>query len=659
MSEFLEFTVIGVAVGAAYAILASGLVVTYTTSGIFNFAHGAVAMLAAFAYWELQQHHVPTAVSLVLVVVVGAPLVGAVVERLFMRRLHGASTERPIMVTLGLLVVMLGIGTLIWNVATSRTVGPLVGGSFRLLGVSLQWQNAVLLGAAVAVAVVLRLLLYRTRLGTGMRAVVDDPELLTLSGVSPARMSRAGWMLGFFLAALAGVLVAPTLTSTFNVLTMTLLVVDGYVAAVVGRLRSIPWTFAGAIALGLVVTYFQQYAPPHLPTGVGSDVTAALPMIFLFAALVALPSVRLRAVGRLATVRVPRVAGRWEGVVAGAGLVVAVVVFAMVMGGTFLAPGSSVAGPIVGQTMVYGIVALSLVLLVGYAGQVSLCQLAFMGIGAFCMGKVAGGGSLLGVLVAVAVCAALGALVALPATRLRGLYLALATFAFAEGVQSGFFGDLRVLGTAGIPGVRLSVGGLKLGSDRTEVVLLVVVFVAVALLVLSVRRSRYGRRMVALNDSPAACATVGLNPAATKVAVFALAAGLAGLGGALWATLQLTVTANTFTIFSGVTFLLFLVIWGARTVSGAFLASLTYAIAANVPNVNRVQGVIVGALGVLLVGHAANGILGVDWLRDRVRLPWVARSEPAPLAAAGGAGAAVEAAYAGAPGAPPPVGGAP
>jgi branched-chain amino acid transport system permease protein len=650
VSEFLEFTVIGIAVGAAYAILASGLVVTYTTSGIFNFAHGAVAMLAAFTYWELQQHRVPTVLGLVLVVVVGAPLLGAVVERLFMRRLHGSSTERPIMVTLGLLVVMLGVGTLLWNVATSRTMAPLIAGNFRLFGVSLQWQNAVLLVAAVAVAVALRLLLYGTRLGTGMRAVVDDPELLSMAGVSPARMSRAGWMLGFFLAGLAGVLVAPTLTSTFTVYTMTLLVVNGYAAAVVGRLTSLPWTYVGAGALGLLVTYFQQYAAPHMSTGLGADLTAALPMIFLFVALVALPSVRLRAVGRLAAVRVPRVAGRWESLIAGLALIVAVVVFAVVMGSTFLAPGSSTAGPIVGQALAYGVVALSLVLLVGYAGQVSLCQLTFMGIGAFCMGKVAGGGSLLGIVVAVAVCAALGALVALPATRLRGLYLALATFAFAEGVQKGFFSDLRVFGDSG---ERLSIGGLSFSSDRSEVILLAVVFVLAAWMVLAVRRGRHGRRLVALNDSPAACATVGLNPAVTKVGIFALAAGLAGLGGALWATLQLTVTGNTFTIFAGVTFLLFLVIWSARTVSGAFLASLTYAIIANLPSIGRWEGVAVGTLAVLLIGRLANGVLGIDWVNDRVRLPWAPRRGTAAVPEIGGPGAPVEAAYAGVPQAPP------
>jgi branched-chain amino acid transport system permease protein len=630
VSEFFQFTVIGIAVGAAYAILATGLVVTYTTSGVFNFAHGAVGMVAAFSYWEMQQHHWPTALSLVVILLVGAPLFGALVEWLFMRRMYGASAERPIMVTLGLLVILLGAGTLIWSASTARTLHPIVAGTFTLFGVELGWQNVVLLVVAIAVAVALRLLFRQSRLGIGMRAVVDDPDLLTMAGVSPTRMSRAGWMLGFFLAALAGILIAPTLGPTFTVPTMTLLVVNGYAAAVVGRMRNIPWTFVGAVALGLVVTYFEGYAPQHLPQGVGAELTAVLPMIFLFIALVALPSVRLRAVGRLTTTRVPRVAGRGESVVAGVGLIVVAIIVAFCMSGTFLSPGLSTIGPIAGQTMVFGIVALSLVLLVGYAGQVSLCQLAFMGIGAFFMGKFAGGGSLLGVVIATAACAAIGAVIALPVIRLRGLYLALATFAFAEAVQQGFFADTRVFGDTGLVITRFSIAGISLVGDRAELIFVTVVFVLAAFVVLGIRRSLFGRRLVALNDSPAACATVGLNTSATKVAVFAIAAGMAGLGGALFGSLQGSVGTPNFTIFSGVMFLLFLVVWNARTISGAFLAALTFAIFTNVAHLTQVEGIFAGA-GIILIGRSANGILGLDWLAERVRLPWVRPDRPTTL----------------------------
>ena len=275
--------------------------------------------------------------------------------------------------------------------------------------------------------------------------------------------------------------------------------------------------------------------------------------------------------------------------------------------------------------MVYGIIALSLVLLTGYAGQVSLCQFAFMGIGAFCMGKVAGGGSWLGLVVSVAVCAAVGALIALPTIRLRGLYLALATFAFAEAVQLGLFADTRVYGDAGLNVNRIAIPGLSFESDHAEFMLVTVAFVLAALLVLAIRRSLFGRRLVAMNDSPAACATVGLNISFTKVAVFAISAGLAGLGGALWGTLQTTVGTTDFDIFSGVMFLLFLVVWSVRTVSGAFLASLTFAVFTNVHGLSKVEGLFAGG-GIILIGRAANGLLGIEWFADRIRLPWVKRT---------------------------------
>ena len=617
MTNFLQFTVFGVMLGAGYAIAATGLVVTYTTSGVFNFAQGAVGMIAAFGYWELvTHHHQPVWAAVVIVLILGASISGAFVERVLMRRLHGASAERPVMVTLGLMVILTGTATVIWSPTVSRTVDPQIGGQFRFVGINIQNQWVLIIGVALAVAVGLRLLFYSSRTGIALRAVVDDPELLGMSGVSPNRMSQYGWVLGFFMAALSGVLLAPTQQTGISIESFTLLVVSGYAAAIVGRLKNLPLTFAAAIGIGLAENYILNYVEPHLSSQMQADVTAVLPMIFLFVALVTLPSVRLRAVGRLTSLRAPRVASGSESLIAGGiFLVVAVVVGVAfsdynVNGTTLLTLG--------GMIMCLAIVGLSLVLVTGYSGQVSLCQFSFMGIGAFIMGKVAGGGSLVGLLAATAICAALGALVALPTIRLSDLYLALATFAFADAVAQGFFTDGRVYGSGGVNVARITLPGLSFGGDTAEFLLVTVFFVLSAWLVLAIRRSLFGRRLVAVNDSPAAYATVGLNIGFTKVAVFAIAAGMAGMAGALFGTVQQTVGTTDFDIFPGIIFVLFVTIWGIRTVSGAFLAAATYVV------LNQVWPSSIGifaGIGIILIGRAANGLLGIEHLH--VRLPWV------------------------------------
>ena len=619
MSNFLQYTIFGIMLGAGYAIAATGLVVTYTTSGVFNFAQGAVGMIAAFCYWELvSAHHVPVLLALVIILVIGAAVAGALVERVLMRRLHGASAERPVMVTLGLMVILTGAATLIWNPTTERSVDNMVSGQFRLVGINIQYQEVLIIGVALAVAFALRALFYSTRTGYALRAVVDDPELVAMSGVSPNRMSQYGWILGFMMAALAGVLLAPTQTTGIQIPAMTLLVVSGYAAAIVGRLKNISVTFAAAIGIGLAENYVINYILPHLPENLVPDITYALPMVFLFIALVTLPSVRLRAVGRLTTMRPPRVAGGKESLIAGgvflALAVVAAIVFnnTDVKGTTLLTLG--------GLVMTLGIVGLSLVLLTGYSGQVSLCQFSFMGIGAFIMGKVAGGGSVLGLLAATAICAGVGALIALPTVRLRDLYLALATFAFADAVATGFFNDGHVFGVGGVTIGRIVLPGLSLGGDRAEFLMVTVFFVLSAWMVLAIRRSLFGRRLVALNDSPAAYATVGLNIGFTKVAVFAIAAAMAGLAGALYGTVQGVVGTTDFDFFPGIIFVLFVTIWSIRTVSGAFLAAVTY-VALNQIWPNGV-GLFAG-VGIILIGRAAGGLLAIEPVQ--FPLPWVKR----------------------------------
>jgi branched-chain amino acid transport system permease protein len=620
MSEFIQYTVFGVMLGAGYAIAATGLVVTYTTSGVFNFAQGAVGMVAAFCYWELVvANGLPVLVALLIVLVLGATLAGGLVERVFMRRLHGASAERPVLVTLGLMVILTGLATEIWNPGTERSVSNMISGQFGLAGINIQYQEVLLIGVAAAVAVALRVFFTRTRTGFGLRAVVDDPDLLAMSGASPNRMSQMGWILGFFMAALAGVLLAPTQTTGISIPAMTLLVVNGYAAAIVGRLRNVTATFLAAIGIGLAENYVISYALPHVPQDLVPDITLALPMVFLFIALVTLPSVRIRAVGRLTTLRAPRVAGARETLVAGvAFLAVAALVAAVFDNTPFRGTTVLTLG---GVIMTLGIVGLSLVLLTGYSGQVSLCQFSFMGIGAFIMGKVAGGGSLIGLVAATVICAAVGALVALPTIRIRDLYLALATFAFADAVYNGFFNDTHIYGAGGVVVGRIVLPGLSFGGDAAEFLLVTVFFVVCAWAVLAIRRSMFGRRLIAVNDSPAAYATVGLNIGATKVAVFAIAAGMAGLAGALYGTVQQVVGITDFDFFYGIIFVLFVTIWSIRTVTGAFLAAVTFTVL-NQWSPNGF-GIFAGA-GIILIGRAAGGILGLEFLQ--FPLPWSRRA---------------------------------
>ncbi len=625
MSNFLQYTLFGVMLGAGYAIAATGLVVTYTTSGVFNFAQGAVGMVAAFCYWELVvSHGLPVLVALLIILVPGALLAGGVVERVLMRQLHGASAERPVLVTLGLTVILTGLATEIWNPATQRSVPNMVSGQFGVAGINIQYQEVLLIGVAAAVAVALRLLFTRTRTGFALRAVVDDPELLAMSGASPRRVSQLGWVLGFFMAALAGVMLAPTQTTGISIQAMTLLVVNGYAAAIVGRLRNVTATFLAAIGIGLLENYVISYVLPHVSQNLVPDITLALPMVFLFIALVTLPPVRLRAVGRLTTIRPARVPSLRESSVAAAAFLAGAVVLAIVFDNTNFR-GTTVL-TLGGVVLSLGIVGLSLVLVTGYSGQVSLCQFSFMGIGAFVMGKVAGGGSLLGLVAASLLCAAIGALVALPTIRLRDLYLALATFAFADAVYNGFFQDTHIFGSGGVTVGRIVLPGLSFGSDAAEFLLVAVFFVVCAWLVLAVRRSLFGRRLIAVNDSPAAYATVGLNIGTTKVAVFAVAAGMAGLAGALYGTVQQVVGYTDFDFFYGIIFVLFVTIWSIRSVTGAFLGALTYVVL-NQWSPNGFG--LVAGIGVILVARTAGGILGIEALQ--FPLPWTRRSTPGDL----------------------------
>ena len=630
MSVFLSFTVLGIVFGAVYGLLAIGLVVTYNTTGVFNFAQGAVGMVAAFSYWELwQNEHWPFLLAIAFIVFVEAPLLALVVEFVLFRRIHGATVERSLMVSLGLLVILLGVATIFWSSPDIiRAVPPYFTQSngtvlsvhlFGSNGVTVQYQQIMIVIVTAVVGVALGLFLRRARLGVAMRAVVDDPELVALAGAKPYRLSQMGWVLGFMLAALAGVLIAPLVGQTgLTSVQLTLLALNGFAAAVVGRLRSLPMTFVGALILGLITYYAQGYLPGHINAGLAAVLVEVIPVVFLFVVLLVIPAARLAPAGRLAVRAVPRVVTARQSMAGAALLIAVMVVLAAIVGATALSTLS--------QGLALGIVGLSLVLLVGFAGQVSLCQLTFMGIGAFTMGKTLGGDSWWGLLLADVVSGAVGALVALPTLRLRGLYLALATFAFGAVMYSAFFDNSSVISD----GTSIGVGRLRLPfmssvSNQTELIEVAVAAAFCAVLVGVVRRSAFGRRLVAMSDSPAAFAMVGLSAVRTKMIVFSLSAAMAGLGGVFYAGQQGGIGATDVQYIGSLTLLLFVAIWGIRTISGALLGGLTAAalpvLQTHLPtSLADLVGLAAG-IGIVLLARSPDGILGMSWLTNRVRLP--------------------------------------
>ena len=254
MKDFLAFTIIGIVTGSVYAVAASGLVLTYTTSGIFNFAHGGIGMFMAFTYWELRFNHGwPAPLAILMVVCVFAPIMGALIERVLMRNLAGRATGTSLVVTIGLMVMLMGLAQGIWAPQARQFPEFFAGGGFRLAGIFVTTHQVITIVVAGLAAAFFWYLLNRTRTGVAMRAVVDDRNLTSLNGASPARISQLSWALGSALAAVAGILIAPILN--LEILNLTLLVVVAYAAAVVGKLKSLPLTFAGAMILGLLQGY--------------------------------------------------------------------------------------------------------------------------------------------------------------------------------------------------------------------------------------------------------------------------------------------------------------------------------------------------------------------------------------------------------------------
>jgi branched-chain amino acid transport system permease protein len=381
-------------------------------------------------------------------------------------------------------------------------------------------------------------------------------------------LSSFAWALGCSLAALAGILIAPE-TADMSITVLTFLIISAFAAAVVGRLRSLPLTYLGALILALATQWvgsFLKFSDRW------TNVPDALPTIMLFIVLLLLPRAeiqfaRINAVRRLERVSTVRDTAIGMG---------AFLVFMILIAGFVLSSTDPTNTNRLAFGMCTALLALSLVPLTGWAGQVSLAPLAFAGIGAVAYTRLGGAhGSVWAVLLAALVTVPVGALLAFPAMRLQGLYLALATLAFAAMVEEIFYSQPFAVGPGERTVTPVHILGMDFSSPKAFLILITAVFGLCGIGVVALRRSAFGRRLVAMRDSEAASVTVGVNILETKLVVFSLSAAIAGFAGAFFAMNLGTLNGgSSFAMIAGLPVVLALVIGGVGFVAGALFAGI-------------------------------------------------------------------------------------
>ena len=586
----------GVPVGAVYGLIAVGFVLTYKTSGVFNLAFGAQAFASAALYYELRvRREWPLVVALALAVFVLAPLIGLALERLVFRNLRSATAAAKMVVTIGLAVALPQLVVLVLDfdrTASFGAVGIVPAGDtvYRLLGdYPVDRNELAQIAVAVGGAALLALLFRYTAIGLQVRAVVESPRMAELAGVDADRVSAFSWALSSTFAGLAGVLLAPRFANLDQAFFFELVVV-AIAAAAIGRLVSLPAALLGGLGLGILSLQLQTFLPREGSWSIlKQNLGPSLPFVVLFAVIVLWPAIRHHrdSGDPLAGVEPPaRAAGsaHHSRDLTRATLVVTIAVVSGI--GLWAFTGANDFWLLLlTQSVILAIVFLSITVFAGFTGQISLCQATFAAIGAFTTMQLADRWDV-SVLVAsgvgVGVAAAVGALLAIPVQRLAGVWLSLATLAFA------LFFDAVMVKFSWVNGQALQepivprplLGAIDFGdSDRTFLALCLVGLALTATAVVLLRQGTVGLTLRALRGSEPAATAIGIAGGRARILAFSLSAAIAAFGGSLLAMQAGRVGYEVnFKPFAGLFWVVLVMIMGTRTVEGAIWAALAFVV---------------------------------------------------------------------------------
>ncbi|MCB8878021.1 ABC transporter permease subunit [Acidisoma silvae] len=534
MQQVLEYTLLGLSSGGAYALVALGLVAVYRGTGVVNFAQAAIGMASTYAFWKLHDHAgVGLWPAIALGLVTGLAL--SIAFYAFVgRRLVGASVTTKTLVTLGFLLMLQAIVRIIWTNQQEFVPSFLVPGGTVLFGTHVQYLSLLLVAVATILTAALTFLFERTKFGHVTTALQDSPMGAQALGFSPHPWGAAAWGISGVLAALAGILLLPITALSPGGLDS--LVIPALGAALIAGFRR----FWVALLIGLAAGIAQSVG---IGLSVESGLAKSIPFIVTILALI-LSGRNLPGRG---TIDAPRLFRVGSGRVSLAGLVLGVALVAIAI---YSLPDFW--SDTLALTAIFAVVGLSVVVTAGYAGQVSLLPLGLAGASVLFAAWLSqhGASLLLTLLGSMVLAGAAGLAIGHGAARLRGLGVTIATLALAAIIETWVFtSDFFINGVQGWTISSMTVVGVSFDNalyPRRFALLTWIVAIAAALAVAALRRSRAGRRILATRSNERAAAASGISVRQAKIAALAISAALAGLAGALLALQSGTVGGQRF-----------------------------------------------------------------------------------------------------------------
>ena len=676
MSSYTLFLILGLGSGATYAILGQGLVLKYRSSGVVDFAHGAVAMFIAYVFVNLRSFGelelpvvlIPHQISLnggagintglaIIISLLYAAVFGLVLYVLIYRPLRGASPLTRVCASVGVMLSLEAIAVLNYSTEPVATNPIFPSSPLSISKITFPEDRLYFTGVVVVISVALALAYRYTRFGLATRAGAENDRGAALTGISANRVAGQNWVIATVLAGAAGIMIAPV--ASLDPTSYTLFVVPALAAALVGRFQSFWITALAGLLIGCAQSEIEKLITvwTWLPQ-------QGLPDAVPFAVIIVVMALRSRSVlarGGEATERNPSIGRPIAPLRTAAACFVAGVILLLVL--------SSVLRFAFISSLTVTCIALSVVVLTGYVGQVSLAQMSLAGIGGFALGHISSGWHI-GFpwsLILAGLCAVpVGLIIGLPALRLRGVNLAVVTLGFAAAMDAVVFNIGSFIGgTAGLPIPAPRLPGLNLAISQGKTyptvifgVMVLIVVILLGLLVARLRRGPAGRMLLAIRSNERAAGSVGINVAQGKLMAFGLAAFIAGIGGALTGYMQGELTSDSFAAFTSISLLAIVFVAGVGRISGAAVAGIMFSAAGlfvtflNLHlNVGRYQAIVAGVALVLTAVQNPDGItstatgkgpaVALAKLRDRATGEYAKRLAGRTANAGPGSGAAI------------------